>query len=62
MSQLRIAATAPSQGMHLGRLDEFLTFLQQRLSADDYAEAESLLHAAIDPVHTARRQREAATR
>ena len=45
--------------MHLDRLDQFLTFLAARLAVDDYAEAESLLHAAIDPVHAARRQQEA---
>jgi hypothetical protein len=46
--------------MHLGRLEEFLTLLRERLSADDYAEAESLLHAAIDPAHAARRHGETA--
>jgi hypothetical protein len=55
---LRSAATEPNEGMHLGRLEDFLAFLAARLSAPDYAEAESLLHAAIDPVHAARRHRE----
>lgn len=60
MPSFLTAAAEPSPGMHLGRLTQFLDFLAQKLSADDYAEAESLLYAAVDPVHAARREREAA--
>lgn len=56
---LRAAACRENQGMNLARLEAFLAFLAQRLSAPDYAEAEHLLHAAVCPVHAARRVREA---
>lgn len=59
MSQLLVDATAPNDGMSHARLLTFLSFLASRLAADDYAEAQSLLHAAISPVHAARRHEEA---
>ncbi len=52
---LRMDAASPSTGMHLGRLEELLAFLRPRMSEADYTEAESLLHAAIEPAHAARR-------
>lgn len=57
---LRSACCAPNEGMSLTRLDRFLGFLAERLSAPDYAEAESLLGAAVSPILAARRNREAA--
>jgi hypothetical protein len=60
MPSLREAATAPSVGMDLTRLEALLTFLAERLAAEDYAEAEALLYAAVDPVYAARRNRAAA--
>jgi len=47
--------------MHFGRLEAFLSFISARLSDKDATEAESLLHAAIDPHHAARRHRERQT-
>jgi hypothetical protein len=61
MSTLRQAATRESIGMHFGRLEAFLSFISARLSDKDATEAESLLHAAIDPHHAARRHRERQT-
>jgi hypothetical protein len=58
MSTLRQAACAPHPGMSLARLEDFLRFVAQRLSAPDYAEAESLLHACVSESHSARRHRE----
>jgi hypothetical protein len=55
---LRQAATQPHPGMSLPRLEDFLRFLSQHMSAEHCREAESLLHAAIDPTHAARRHRE----
>jgi hypothetical protein len=56
---LRVAA-AEHNGVVLSRLEELLTLLQQRLSADDYQKAEDLLHCTFSGVHSARRHREAA--
>lgn len=53
---LHIAAA--EHDLHLGRLDTFLEFLEDRLPADDFEEASSLLRAAIDPIHAASRERE----
>ena len=60
MTTLRSAACRESTGMHLGRLNAFLAFLAQRLTHEDQAEAESLLHAAICTTHAARRNKTAA--
>ena len=46
---MTILASAAGIGMDAGRLNQLLTLLRERLSADDYAVAESLLHCAIDP-------------
>ena len=54
---LRIVATAPSDGMNLARLNDFLSFIEARLSEAAFAEAQSLLEAAVCPVHAARRHR-----
>lgn len=59
---LRSDAAEPSTGMQIDRLNDFLAFLAQRLSAPDYQEAESLLHAAINPTHARRRHEEASAR
>ena len=58
MNDLRQAAATP-RTCDRGRFNFYLTFLAQRLSAPDYAEASSLLHAAIDPEHAERRHLEA---
>jgi hypothetical protein len=39
--------------MDLIRLDEFLRFIAERLSAPDYSTAETLLYAAVDRVYGA---------
>jgi hypothetical protein len=57
---LRQAFCTEGVAGHLGRLEDFLAFIASRMSAEDYAEAESRLRAAVDPVHAARRHAEAA--
>ena len=56
----RSACCSPTEGMNLARLNVFLDFLANRLAADDYAEAQELLHAAVSPIHAARRAQAAA--
>jgi hypothetical protein len=46
--------------MNLARLNVFLDFLANRLAAADFAEAQELLHAAVSPIHAARRAQAAA--
>lgn len=46
---MTILASAAGIGMDPNRLSQLLKLLRERLSADDYAVAESLLRCAIDP-------------
>jgi hypothetical protein len=60
---LRGDLCGPSTGMNLGRLNAFLQFLAERLSAPDYASAELMLHSTVNPsaaraCHTAAERRE----
>jgi hypothetical protein len=57
----RAALCRESTGAHLELCDAFAHFLAGHLSVEDFIEAASLLHAAINPAHAVRRQRKTAT-
>ncbi|MGH7041582.1 MAG: hypothetical protein ACREFY_05565 [Acetobacteraceae bacterium] len=53
-----IRSAAAEHDVCMPLFNEFLAFLREKLGAEDYQEAESLLHAAISPMHALRRNRE----
>jgi hypothetical protein len=59
MPSLLESLTEPNTGADLTRAQAFLTFLSERLSADDYQTGVAKLWAAISPVEAARQHRAA---
>jgi hypothetical protein len=57
MPSLRESICAPNGGANLSRVNDFLEFIEGKLSADDYATAADLLWSAVDDVAAARRAR-----